>query len=114
MVLIGEKDIFSLGCPEFVPVTVLVMRSLGIPVSMESIEQWSSRGGKHCWNAVYHFTGLHYPFTGFESRPRGLSQDYKMNKVYRHTYQRNARALITNLSPSFLKTAFYRMSLPSI
>ncbi|WP_251234899.1 hypothetical protein [Bacteroides nordii] len=108
--LIGEKDIFSLGCPEFVPVTVLVMRSLGIPVSMESIEQWSSRGGKHCWNAVYHFTGLHYPFTGFESRPRGLNQDYKMNKVYRHTYQRNARALIDHTGdesiPIFFENRF--------
>ena len=108
--LVGKKDVLSFGCPEFVPVTVLVMRALGIPVSAESIEQWSSRSGKHYWNAVYHFTGLHYPFTGFESRPRGLNQDYKMNKVYRHTYRHNPRALIDHADdesvPIFFENRF--------
>lgn len=92
--LIGEKEVIKFGCPEFVYAVIFVMRGMGIPVSIESIEQWSSRRGKHCWNAVYHFTGLRYPFTGYDSRPRGLNQDYKMNKVYRHTYASNPDALI--------------------
>lgn len=92
--LIGEKEVVKFGCPEFVYAVIFVMRGMGIPVSIESIEQWSSRRGKHYWNAVYHFTGLRYPFTGYDSRPRGLNQDYKMNKVYRHTYAANPDALV--------------------
>lgn len=87
--LIGTKEAVTFGCPEFVYAVIFAMRSAGVPVSIETIEQWSSRGGKHYWNAVYHFTGLRYPFTGYDSRPRGLNQDYKMNKVYRCTYAGN-------------------------
>ena len=92
--LTGKKEAVKFGCPEFVYAAIFAMRSVGIPVSIESIEQWSSRRGKHYWNAVYHFTGLSYPFTGYDSRPRGLNQDYKMNKVYRHVYALNSSALI--------------------
>ena len=91
--LIGTKEAVTFGCPEFVYAVIFAMRSAGVPVSIETIEQWSSRRGKHYWNAVYHFTGLRYPFTGYDSRPRGLNQDYKMNKVYRCTYARNTNLL---------------------
>lgn len=91
--LIGMKEAVTFGCPEFVYAVIFAMRSAGVPVSIETIEQWSSRRGKHYWNAVYHFTGLRYPFTGYDSRPRGLNQDYKMNKVYRCTYARNTNLL---------------------
>lgn len=92
--LIGTKKVVDMKCLEYVPTAVLIMRSLGIPVSLEMIEQWSGRSGRHYWNAVYHFTGLRYPFTGFDSRPRGLNQDYKMNKVYRHTFAANKQSLV--------------------
>ncbi len=92
--LIGTKRVIGMKCLEYVPTAVLVMRSLGIPVSLEMIEQWSSRSGRHYWNSVYHFTGLRYPFTGFDSRPRGLNQDYKMNKIYRRTYAVDKQSLI--------------------
>lgn len=108
--LTGEQKAVKFGCPEFVYAVIFVMRSMGIPISIESIEQWSSRRGKHFWNAVYHFTGLHYPFTGYDSRPRGLNQDYKMNKVYRYTYAANPEALVNKLPtepiPSLFRNPF--------
>lgn len=110
--LVGNKSIHSMECPEFVYGTVFVMRALGIPVSIEMIEQWSSRSGKHYWNAVYHFTGMHYPFTGYESRPRGLNQDYKMNKIYRQVYSINKDLHACHLSgeemPPFFRNLFLK------
>lgn len=110
--LIGTKTVVGMRCLEYVPTAVLIMRSLGIPVSFEMIEQWSSRRGRHYWNAVYHFTGLRYPFTGFDSRPRGLNQDYKMNKVYRRTYAANNQTLIRQYPdepiPAFFEDRFVK------
>ena len=109
---IGTQDIFSMNCPEFVYGTIFVMRSLGICVSIEQIEQWSSRSGKHFWNAVFHFTGLHYPFTGYDTRPRGLNQDYKINKVFRQIYSINKESLFMQHPkepiPPFFENTFLR------
>lgn len=110
--MIGIKRVVDMKCPEYIPTAVLVMRALGIPVSLEMIEQWSGRRGRHYWNAVYHFNGLSYPFTGFDSRPRGLNQDYKMNKVYRRSYTMNKKALISQNPgepiPEFLENRFLK------
>lgn len=110
--LIGTKTADGMKCIEYIPTAVLIMRSLGIPVSYEMIEQWSSRHGRHYWNAIYHFTGLRYPFTGFDSRPRGLNQDYKMNKIYRRTFAINKQTLILQYPdepiPAFFEDRFIK------
>lgn len=110
--MIGTRRVSDMKCVEYIPTAVLVMRSLGVPVTWDMLEQWSRRKGRHYWNTVYHFTGLHYPFTGFDLRPRGLNQDYKMNKVYRHTYARNTQSLLAfdpdEPIPDFFENSFLK------
>lgn len=81
-------------CYDYAKLTCYVMRSCGIPVSLDFTPQWPDRAHAHHWNALLDNTGYSMPFMGGESNPGYPSkQGRRMAKVYRYTFAYQPQSL---------------------
>lgn len=66
---------------------VYVMRSCGIPVSIDFTPQWPFRSNGHYWNTLLDSSGKNIPFMGGGSNPGyPCKAGYLLAKVYRKTF----------------------------
>lgn len=63
------KNIKMGECEDYAELTAYVMRSCGIPVSVDFTPQWPFRSSGHYWNTVLDNSGRNIPFMGGESNP---------------------------------------------
>lgn len=101
-------------CYDYAKFTTYVMRSCGVPVSVDFTPQWPDRSGKHHWNVLFANSGKRLPFMGCESNPGSLEKyGRKMAKVYRITYAYQYNSLLEKnkvykeLIPASLASPFY-------
>lgn len=77
-------------CRDYVEIAVTVLRSEGIPATVDFTPQWPFRNQGHSWNVLLANSGKTIPFSGVESNPGDPHKlDEKMAKVYRRTYASN-------------------------
>lgn len=78
-------------CDHFADITLVVMRSLGVPVMEDFTPQWPFRSLGHTWNVLISTDGRKISFGGCDVDPDVLHKpDQRMAKVYRRTYASNA------------------------
>lgn len=81
-------------CTDYAFATAALMRSKGIPVSIDYTPQWPDRYSGHSWNTVLTIRRKKYEFNGFESNPSEEHYpDAKFAKVFRMTYKPNDNLL---------------------
>lgn len=75
-------------CYEAAMLTVMAMRSHGIPIAMDHLPQWGRKGNRHIWYTLLSDNGKFLPFPqGLTSNPGDISFPYDaIPKVYRSTY----------------------------
>ncbi len=94
-------------CPQRVTFGVYVMRSLGIPVSIDFIEQWPYRSMRHMWNAVMDSKRKMHLFVITDSNPE--NQDLgKRGKMYRQTTSIQHNQLIPEKEQKGFVPPFFR------
>lgn len=75
-------------CHQAAQYTAYVMRSFGIPITVD-YGYWGNMNGVHEWNALI-YNGKPIPFVGSESDPGKTKVDLalqrKRSKIFRHTY----------------------------
>ncbi|MDR1227160.1 MAG: discoidin domain-containing protein [Prevotellaceae bacterium] len=78
-------------CSGQVALAAFVMRTLGIPVTLDFTPHWAKRPHGHDWNSVCDSSGRHISFMGTETNPYAPHQGTNMlkSKVYRRTFARN-------------------------
>lgn len=71
-----------------------VMRSMGIPISLDFVPQWPTRSLGHEFTSVIDSTGKPVMFSAADENP-GLCRFMTVpkGKVYRHTIEKNAKSL---------------------
>jgi len=80
-------------CRQRVELGMYVMRSLGIPVSTEFVQQWPTRSLRHYWNALLDSDGKRHLFVASDSNPED-QQITKRGKIYRKTFSIQPNPLI--------------------
>jgi hypothetical protein len=83
-----------------------MLRSVGLPVSIEFTPQWTSYSGGHSWNAFLDTNGKIRPFNGAEDNTKFFEKNlvplgdggYLCTKVYRYTFahQKESLPFVTN------------------
>jgi F5/8 type C domain-containing protein len=87
------------SCREQADLGAYIMRSLGIPVSIDFIPHWPTRSLRHSFNAVIDNKGNSIMFATADDNPSIYNYaEMKKGKVYRATFKKN------KLSLAFLKT----------
>lgn len=82
------------SCREQSDFGAYIMRSVGIPVSIDFVPQWPTRSGNHTFNAVINKNGKPILFNAADDNPAMSSHiDMKKGKVYRHIYHENMQSL---------------------
>lgn len=77
-------------CDEYAELAVLVMRSKGIPVTIDFTPQWPNRQHGHYWCVFPTLRGKTSLFNPFESNPDSPHfSNSQFAKVYRRTYKPN-------------------------
>lgn len=108
-----RMKLVSRNCTDRVEVAAAVMRSKGIPVSIDYTPQWPFRSMGHYWCTVLTNAGKNVVFEGIGSEP-GLPHraDEKMPKVFRRTYAADPDLLTLNRTteevPATLQDVFRR------
>lgn len=75
-------------CVDYSYAAALVMRSKGIPVSVDYTPQWPDRRMGHYWNTVLTLRGVKCEFNGFGKNPSEAHYpDAKFAKILRMTYR---------------------------
>lgn len=81
-------------CVDYTFAAAALMRSKGIPVTIDYTPQWPDRNFGHYWNTVFTTRKKNYEFNGFESNPSEEHYpDAKFAKVFRITYKPNDEIL---------------------
>ena len=88
----------------------MVMRSHGLPVTMDYIPQWGGKEGAHAWYTLLSDNGNYLPFSfGLSSNPGDLFFPYEsIPKVYRITYTANER-VVCYLNEATYKHPFFEV-----
>jgi len=88
------------ACRDQADLGAYVMRSQGIPVAIDFVPQWPTRGGNHIFNAVIDKKGKPVLFNAADDNP-GMSThiDMKKGKVYRHIFYKNMASLAVLKDP---------------
>lgn len=73
-------------CIEQCNFTIMNMRALGIPVSMDFTPVWAKRSSGHSWNALIDTTGKTIDFFGTMLQPFEHSLTEAPSKIYRRTF----------------------------
>jgi hypothetical protein len=106
----AEADEIRIGtCPQRVTFGVYVMRSLGIPVSIDFIEQWPYRSKRHQWNAVMDSERKMHLFVVTDSNPEN-EELRKRGKMYRQTTSIQPDQLIPVKEQEGFVPAFFQQS----
>jgi len=97
------------SCREMADAAVYIMRSVGIPVGIDFLEQWPYRTQGHNWNIVLNKAGKITMFMGADESP-GIPHKPGSTKakIYRDTYALNPASLAMqntaeDVIPAFLK-----------
>lgn len=81
-------------CMDYALYTTYVMRSCGIPVSIDFTPQWPFRSNGHYWNTLLDCSGKNIPFMGGGSNPGyPCKAGYLMAKVFRKTFAYQEKSL---------------------
>ena len=93
-------------CSDYVNVGVAALRSLGIPVFIESTPQWGRYRSGHSWFTLFNDKGDLLPSAwDITTEPSGtLFPDKRIPKIYRSTYAINWKTV------EYLNTAKYKRS----
>lgn len=74
-------------CEDMSEYALYIMRSVGLPVAMDSYIFSPTKLNGHCWNALLDTTGLTVSFFNTDFSPdRSKQVGYVKGKVYRHCY----------------------------
>jgi hypothetical protein len=78
-------------CSGQVALAAFVMRTVGIPVTLDFTPRWAKRPHGHDWNSVCDSSGKHISFMGTETNPYEPHQGASIlkSKAYRKTFARN-------------------------
>lgn len=77
-------------CSDFVYLTAVIFRSVGLPVARDCTPHWGNQRLGHSWNAVLAQTGKTVPFVGMISTlEEGRIVDERLPKVFRAGYAAN-------------------------
>lgn len=77
-------------CWDYVTAAMQLMRSKGLPVSIDFTPQWPDRVYGHSWCSVYSTRGISEMFNPFASNPRYPHYIYaRYAKIFRQTYKIN-------------------------
>ena len=88
-------------CGAMADYSLLIMRSVGIPVVKDFYIYSPVRSNSHCWNSVLDTTGTTVSFFNTDFSPeRGRHVNYIKGKVYRHCYALQTESLISLQSES--------------
>lgn len=86
-------------CEDLTTLTACVMRSVGIPVTIDYVPHWAHASNAHLWNALIDESGRTIHFGGGEKSPgeHKLGQDfaphYRIPKVFRQLFAKQDNAL---------------------
>lgn len=100
-------------CSDFVYLTAVVFRAVGLPVARDCTPHWGNQRLGHSWNALLAQTGRTVPFVGMMSRVEdGRIIDERLPKTFRATYAANPDLKRLNSSgefvPAFFRNVFQR------
>ena len=99
-------------CEDYANLAVYAMRSVGIPVGIETVPHWGNTNNRHTFNVVYDNDGGYYDFSGGEDNPgEHLNRfSHKIPKVYRNRYSVHPGSLAMRCGkeqvPSFFRSPF--------
>lgn len=100
-------------CSDFVYLTAVIFRSVGLPVARDCTPHWGNQRLGHSWNALLAQAGKTVPFVGMVSTfEEGLIVDERLPKVFRATYAANPDLRRINEGggyvPQFFRNIFQR------
>lgn len=94
-------------CDYYSSISLILLRSNGIPVSSDFTPHWGCRRLGHSWNVLMAENGHKYPFDAMSSFPGDsyrLSE--KLAKAYRRTYAINEELVELNKSEKYIPLLF--------
>lgn len=102
-------------CEDYVARANTVFRSIGIPVAMEFIPQWSYGDNGHEWNIVLTRKGWEVPFSGLLSSPGEQHKPFEnMPKVYRRIYSQNLELKEINRREKYVPPIFRNLFIKDV
>lgn len=88
------------SCREMTDLALYVMRSVGIPVAIDFVQQWPYRSSGHEFNVLLDSHGKMVSFLGAEDSPGTPHKPLtKKGKVYRHIFENNPLSLANFIKP---------------
>lgn len=92
------------SCSENAEIVTLIMRSKGLPVSIDFTPQWPDRANGHEWCVLWSVHGKTEQFNPFSSNPGYTSfQHQRISKVFRRTFALNKHFLkVTKKHPELM------------
>lgn len=81
-------------CNDQVNLAIYVMRSLGIPITLDIVPQWANRSMSHPWNVVLDKNRDFKPFQSGYTSFEDFYLSNKAPKIYRRTFKINYDALL--------------------
>lgn len=109
--LLNAETIYKLPfgeCGDYSILAVSVLRSEGIPASLDYNLQWGRKGSRHLWSVLHNNFGKSIPFHGaLDLDPGEVFYPVGfMSKAYRKTYSINKEVSRHNREAAFLKNYF--------
>lgn len=100
-------------CSDFVYLTTVVFRSVGLPVTQDCTPHWANIRLGHSWNVLLAQNGKTIPFVGMlDNIENGQIVDERPPKVFRKTYAVNEQLKNLNQSgeyvPKFFRNIFLK------
>lgn len=103
------------SCNDNVRLTTVVMRSNGVPMTMDFTPQWPFREMGHYWNVLLMNNGKELAFEGIGGQPGTIDKlDHKKGKVFRHTYVANKDLKKLNLNSKYTPNLFRNIFLKDV
>ena len=100
-------------CSDFVYMTAVIFRSVGLPVACDRTPHWGNQRLGHSWNSLLAQNGKTMPFSGmFTFFEQGQIVDERLPKVFRSTYSADPDLKKLNLTgdyvPRFFRNIFQK------
>ncbi|SCQ19767.1 discoidin domain-containing protein [Tannerella forsythia] len=87
------------NCIQMTYLLTMVLRSIGIPATVDEIPAWANRSSMHCWNIVFDESGKAIDIGFGENFNSEIS--YKVSKIYRKTFSIQQEYISHTISTQF-------------
>lgn len=106
--LLAENKSLFKSCCETAQMTMINMRSAGIPIAVDFTPQWAERSMGHTWNALLTNEKNIVEFGSFTDEEPGFLRNPWENivKVFRYTYRRNPDLYNLNQKEKIVPSVF--------